>query len=347
MDALKAHPFALEYPRASDADAAAIEADMRSGGYDERFPIVLSRGMILDGLTRHGCAARAGVNPTFTVFEGTEEQERAFVIRANEHRRHLDPKWLSEKRAERLERVAIGMAEGKPIAQLAKEENVTRQTIQRDVDRLGKEEGCTPHVHGKTTETQPTSQQTPQVLVCRACRMRSGGPKPGCKDCVATRTNAAKPAQSTADVKKPVTNGKKSPKSRPGVARGKSTADVESSTVAEVVSPPMPPAPGEKCPTCGHKAPESASRAFKRPTVEEVRAYCLERKNTVDPEAFIDHYESNGWKVGKAAMKDWRAAVRTWEKQRLNEGHGNGKTNGRAKNDGRTSQEFTGTATPV
>jgi hypothetical protein len=55
-------------------------------------------------------------------------------------------------------------------------------------------------------------------------------------------------------------------------------------------------------------------KQFSKPTVDDVRAYCLERSNTVDPQAFIDHYESNGWMVGKAHMKDWRAAVRTWER---------------------------------
>lgn len=53
---------------------------------------------------------------------------------------------------------------------------------------------------------------------------------------------------------------------------------------------------------------------FSPPSVEEVRSYCEERKNSVDAERFIDYYTSNGWKVGKNAMKDWRAAVRTWER---------------------------------
>ena len=63
-------------------------------------------------------------------------------------------------------------------------------------------------------------------------------------------------------------------------------------------------------------APEPAKpkRAiFKSPTVEEVKAYCVERGNSVDPQRFIDYYEANGWRVGKNPMKDWRAAVRTWE----------------------------------
>lgn len=48
-------------------------------------------------------------------------------------------------------------------------------------------------------------------------------------------------------------------------------------------------------------------------SVEAVRAYCQERNNGVNPEAFFNYYEANGWKVGRNAMKDWKAAVRNWE----------------------------------
>ena len=57
---------------------------------------------------------------------------------------------------------------------------------------------------------------------------------------------------------------------------------------------------------------------FIPPTLEEVKAYCLERNNNVDAERFIDYYTSNGWQVGKNKMKDWKAAVRTWEKNGYN-----------------------------
>ena len=53
---------------------------------------------------------------------------------------------------------------------------------------------------------------------------------------------------------------------------------------------------------------------FKQPTIDEVKEYCQERKNRVDAERFLDYYESKGWMIGKNKMKDWRAAVRTWEK---------------------------------
>ncbi len=54
---------------------------------------------------------------------------------------------------------------------------------------------------------------------------------------------------------------------------------------------------------------------FTKPTLEEIIAYCEERGNNVDPQAFYDFYESKGWKVGNQPMKDWRAAVRTWERR--------------------------------
>jgi hypothetical protein len=53
---------------------------------------------------------------------------------------------------------------------------------------------------------------------------------------------------------------------------------------------------------------------FVKPTLEEVKAYCTERGNNVDAEHFYDYYEANGWRVGKNPMKDWKASVRTWER---------------------------------
>lgn len=54
---------------------------------------------------------------------------------------------------------------------------------------------------------------------------------------------------------------------------------------------------------------------FQKPSLEEIRTYCKERDNKVDPEQFYNFYESKGWMVGKSPMKDWRASVRTWEKR--------------------------------
>lgn len=62
--------------------------------------------------------------------------------------------------------------------------------------------------------------------------------------------------------------------------------------------------------------------AFVPPSVEEVRAYCLERGNGIDPQYFVDYYDSNGWMVGKTKMKDWKATVRRWEANERKNGSG-------------------------
>jgi hypothetical protein len=54
---------------------------------------------------------------------------------------------------------------------------------------------------------------------------------------------------------------------------------------------------------------------FKKPDLLDIKNYCLERKNNIDAEAFIDFYDSKNWKIGKNKMKDWRAAIRTWERR--------------------------------
>jgi hypothetical protein len=59
----------------------------------------------------------------------------------------------------------------------------------------------------------------------------------------------------------------------------------------------------------GAKAPAR----FVPPSLDDVKAYCASRGNAVSPEKWMAHYEANGWKVGRNPMKDWKAAVRTWE----------------------------------
>lgn len=58
---------------------------------------------------------------------------------------------------------------------------------------------------------------------------------------------------------------------------------------------------------------KKGSSRFQKPTIEEIRQYCLEEGYNVDAEQFFDFYESKGWLVGKSPMKDWKAALRTWE----------------------------------
>ena len=83
-------------------------------------------------------------------------------------------------------------------------------------------------------------------------------------------------------------------------------------------------------------------RRFTPPTVEDVRAYCKERGNAVDPERFVDFYASKGWRVGNQPMKDWKAAVRTWEKRDREGGANSGNNGGNvgADNSGKTRSKY-------
>lgn len=63
------------------------------------------------------------------------------------------------------------------------------------------------------------------------------------------------------------------------------------------------------------KGSKEKRERFSPPSVDEVSAYCRERKNGVDAQRFVDFYASKGWKIGQNPMKDWKAAVRTWEQR--------------------------------
>lgn len=64
-----------------------------------------------------------------------------------------------------------------------------------------------------------------------------------------------------------------------------------------------------------NKKEKEKSTRFVTPSLDEVKDYCRERGNSIDPETFIDFYSAKGWKVGNQPMKDWKACVRTWEKR--------------------------------
>lgn len=67
--------------------------------------------------------------------------------------------------------------------------------------------------------------------------------------------------------------------------------------------------------SCGKKF----SQKFTPPTPEEVQDYCNERQNGIKGQEFCDYYQSKGWMIGKNKMKDWKAAVRTWERYKTND----------------------------
>jgi len=67
---------------------------------------------------------------------------------------------------------------------------------------------------------------------------------------------------------------------------------------------------------------------FIKPTIQEITTYCQERNNAIDANQFFDFYESKGWMVGKNKMKDWKAAIRTWERNNKTDAWGNPKESG-------------------
>ena len=77
----------------------------------------------------------------------------------------------------------------------------------------------------------------------------------------------------------------------------------------------------------GHKCPPTTElphppKGFKQPTLNEVKTYCEQRGNNINPEKFIDYYKSNGWMVGKNPMKDWKATIRRWERTQYDDNNG-------------------------
>jgi len=68
--------------------------------------------------------------------------------------------------------------------------------------------------------------------------------------------------------------------------------------------------------TKNDKNKKKTTGGFTPPSLEEVKAYCISRKNDIDPQAFIDFYQSKGWVIGKSKMKCWKSAVHTWENRR-------------------------------
>lgn len=91
----------------------------------------------------------------------------------------------------------------------------------------------------------------------------------------------------------------------------------EENAAAPEIEPAKPP----------DKKKKSGDERFKVPAVEEVAAYCAERRNNVDAQAWWDFYQSKGWMVGKNKMKDWKAAVRTWEQRHKDESKTNNNGN--------------------
>jgi len=98
-----------------------------------------------------------------------------------------------------------------------------------------------------------------------------------------------------------------------GIIKAAKAADVSDGLrLSQTISDCLPKRREEK-----RREEKKNSRRFTPPSIKDVTEYCRQRGNNVDPEAFINHYEASGWMRNKTKIKDWKACVRTWEKNQV------------------------------
>jgi hypothetical protein len=115
-----------------DDQLALLVEDMKSHGFDPRFPIVLYEGMVLAGRDRYRAALAAGVQPVFVEL-GPGEDPEAFVVRENELRKQFTREFLQAQRQQRLARVAYARQEGKSLRAIACQEKRSHEQIRKDL----------------------------------------------------------------------------------------------------------------------------------------------------------------------------------------------------------------------
>lgn len=170
------------------------------------------------------------------------------------------------------------------------------------------------HVRIKTVATKTGSERRIYTDVYRVELLSEEGAQRGTQKEQAPQGGCAKTARGAAQ------------KEQGGVRKNRKQNDYQENDYSEY--PPIVPQPGDgerggPAKTQVDKPaprPDVRRTRFVPPDVEQVRAYCRERGNGIDPEAFVDHYTAKGWMVGRSPMKDWRAAVRTWEQRRRSQG---------------------------
>lgn len=202
--------------------------------------------------------------------------------------------------------------------------DLSESTISRLISQLAKRK----HIVIQTVATETGSERRIYTDIFQVERLSAGAPEGG----------AQKPQAPQGDTQKPQEGGAQ--KQQGGVRKNRKQNDYQlndykdnppyspprrSQTAGTVVPHSGMTSPVGDTPPDGSNAdtadkpspkPRPQRERFVPPDVEQVRAYCRERGNSIDPEAFVNYYASKGWTVGRSPMKDWRAAVRTWEQRR-------------------------------
>ena len=308
---LKPHPLSCLVPYGQGISTVESAVYMRRVGYDETEPIVLFDGKILDGRHKHVMAQESDEVP---VFVELVEGDLIDFITKKLHRQHLTDGqravFVAALKKARSEASECNHYTPKKttLEEDAKEADVSRKTM---ADAVKVVEQASPAVQAAVASGQVAVNEAATAVrsvLCRRCRTR--GAVKGCKECLEKRQAMEAPSL------KPSTLRVHKPKAPPTELEKRLDwlAKIEDMMVGEGFTAPDTPLVQRVRNVIMELRKLRRSPAAKFPTLEDVRAYCKERKNKVNPEQWFDHYTSNGWKVGKNPMKDWQAAVRNWER---------------------------------
>jgi hypothetical protein len=142
LDPLPFHPVAGRYPLMEQPELEALADDLAANG--QRLPVWTYQGLVIDGRNRFLAARLKGLDLWEVEYQGPPEKLEAFCESLNEHRRHLSPEFLRQRRQERIARVAEKRHEGKSLRTIADEEEVSLGQVQRDLGEASAVSGDTP-----------------------------------------------------------------------------------------------------------------------------------------------------------------------------------------------------------
>lgn len=265
--------------------------------------------ILCDGYTSLAICQEKGITPTEARY--LPFKDRAAVLewidRRQRSRRNLTAEEMEARRVERTPRVVAAHVEGQSTRAIADKEGVSQSTIQRDLEAATESGDSVEPPSGKITgkdgkQRLATQPPKPPIRCDRHSRIYRAQPFREFPDCPQCQ-----------NMPQPKAKGRK-PNAKAPIAPRVPSGETDSSEPKT-----------KACPTCkgAGRIAITAKVAFTPPTLDEVRSYCEARKNNIDPEAFIAHYETNGWVQGNRnkPIKSWQACIVTWEKRG---GHTNG-----------------------
>lgn len=300
---LQRHPLSAIFGDMAEAEFAELCNDMTEHGFDEKCRVVMYEGKVLDGWHRQRAAVITHKQPHYEEYRG--DDPLAFVRRRNLLRRQYDV----SQRALIAGRIATykrggDHAEQKRSANL----HIAQAAQDMGVSRRSAADGKKVVEHG-TPELQDAVMKG-DISVSDAAKVASEEPAVQNKAVRNVRRGKAKTARAAVAPVLLVPADPRTRKSKPITdTRCKNLLEAAEAALAEEDADAALKYALEVC----KDARDLAADLLNHPTIDEVRDYCVERGKKVNPEQWFAHYEANGWLVGKNRMRDWRAAVRTWE----------------------------------